>query len=354
MKLTASAAGLILLVVLSISINRSIHAQKKKPEQPTVAETADEIIRVSTALVILPVRVLDRHGKLIADLKQQEFHVFEDGVEQQIAYFEPPTVGNDSAAASPHKPFTVALLLDVSDSTEFQLKQIQSAALTFLDLLRPEDRVILVVFDKRVQVLADATSDRQLLREKIRHTRTGGGTSLYAALDVVITQHLSHVVGRKAIVLLTDGVDTASAGATADSTLRAAQESDAAIYPIQYDTYGDFADSPSREINRSGDFGAIAHQTKNGEPASEAYKRATLYLRLLADKTSGTFQYTDSVKNLSRSFESIAAELRRQYTIGYYPKNKAVEGAEKIVKVEVGVPKVTVRTRKSYIYKSKN
>src|SRR5437764_14806717 len=108
---------------------------------------------------------------------------------------------NDSAADSPHIAFTVALLLDVSDSTEFQLKQIQNAALAFLDLLRPEDRVILVVFDKRVRVLAEATSDRQLLQERIRQTRTGGGTSLYAALDVVITQQLSHVVGRKAIVL---------------------------------------------------------------------------------------------------------------------------------------------------------
>ena len=95
----------------------------------------------------------------------------------------------------------------------------------------------------------------------------------------------------------------------------------------------------------------MAHQTKNGEPASEAYKRATLYLRLLADKTSGYFQYTDSIKNLSRSFERVAEQLREQYTLGYYPKNKTVDGAQRLIKVQVGLPKVTVRTRKSYIYK---
>ena len=165
-----------------------------------------------------------------------------------------------------------------------------------------------------------------------------------------MTQRLNRIAGRKAIVLLTDGVDTSSKGATYDSTIRAAQASDAAIYPVQYNTYGDFADNPSRETYGNGNFNQTAHMTKGGELASEAYKRATLYLRLLADKTSGYFQYADNAKNLSRSFERIAAELRQQYTLGYYPKNKAVNGAPREIRVDVRSPNVTVHTRKSYIY----
>jgi Ca-activated chloride channel family protein len=311
----------------------------------------DDVVRVDTTLVTVPIRVMDRHGKLVPGLKQEQFHIYEDGVEQEIAYFEPPAMANDASPDAAQKPFTVALLLDVSDSTEFKLAQIRNAALAFINLLRPEDRVIVVAFDERVQVLSKATNDRKVLREAIVGTRTGGGTSLYAALDTVISQHLSRVAGRKAIVLLTDGVDTSSKGATAESIIRAAQASDATIYPIQYDTYGDFADNSSRETYGAGDFGATAHRTKNGEAASEAYKRATLFLRLLADKTSGYFQYTDSVKNLSRSFERIAAQLRQQYTLGYYPKNKTADGAQRLIKVEVESPRVTVQTRKSYTYK---
>jgi VWFA-related protein len=189
------------------------------------------------------------------------------------------------------------------------------------------------------------------LRAAISQSRTGGGTSLYGALVTVVQERLRLIAGRKAIVLLTDGVDTSSKGATAESSLRTLQESDVAVYPVQYFTYGDFADNSSRETSSAGAFGALAHKTRNGEPASEAYRKATLYLRLLADKTGGHFQYADSTRNLTRSFELIAAELRQQYTIGYYPRNKADVGGQRIVKVEVAVPKATVHTRKSYIYR---
>jgi hypothetical protein len=96
--------------------------------------------------------------------------------------------------------------------------------------------------------------------------------------------------------------------------------------------------------------GGTAHMTKSGELASEAYKRGTLYLRLLAAKTGGRFEYTDSIKNLSRSFGHIAAELRQQYTLGYYPKNRTVNGLRQLA-VRVGMPNVVIRGRKSYVYR---
>ena len=347
-KRKLAADSLRLVVVLGLIASSSRAQAQKEPARPQ--QTDDEVLRIETTLVTLPVSVLDRHGKLVANLKREQFRVYENGVEQQIVYFEPPKNSDNPATSPIQKPFTIALLLDVSDSTESKLQQIQRAALAFVELLQADDRVMVVSFDKGLQFLTEPTTNREAVRQAIARTRTGGGTSLYAAIETVIKQHLDQVAGRKAIVLLTDGVDTSSGGATANSALQAAEQSDAVIYPIQYNTYGDFADSGSRETYGAGEFGKIGHVTKNGEPASEAYKRATLYLRLLADKTGGHFQYADSLKNLGRSFEQLADKLRQQYTLGYYPKDKVADDKPRQIKVEVAVPSTTVRTRKSYVY----
>ena len=340
-------------VAFALTTSHARRQDKTKQDTTKVAgqgPTEDEVVRVNTALVTVPLSVKDRRGKTVMNLRREDFRLYEDGVEQEIAYFESPEAAGGDRAARAVLPLTVALLLDVSDSTEFKLKQIQDAADAFVEQLREGDRVMIVAFDKRVQVLTEATSDRVALRAAITRARTGGGTSLYGALDAVINQAFRRLGGRKAIVLFTDGVDTASRGATYESTIRAAEESDAVIYPVQYNTYGDFADNPSRQTYNVDNMAGSAHVTKNGELASEAYKRAALYLRLLAEKTGGHFQYTDSTKNLGRSFARVADELRLQYTLGYYPKNRAAGGAERQIDVRVGVTGVAVRARKSYVY----
>jgi len=338
-----------LFLILLLLLTSLGYAQVQKPtKNPKENAAEDDVVRVDTTLVVLPVRVKDRHNKFIAGLTQDQFHIYEDGIEQEIKYFEPPGAPNDINASL--KPLTVALMLDVSDSTEFKLKHIQCTAMAFVDLLRPGDRVIIVAFDKNVRVLAEATLDRNVLREAIKKVRPGGGTSLYEALNQTI-EKLNRLGGRKVIVMLTDGVDTSSKGLTSDSTIRAAEQSYVSIYPIQYNTYGDFADNPSRETYGAGEFGKTAHISRNGELASESYKRATLYLRLLADNASGYFQYADNTKALARSFDRIAAQLRQQYTIGYYPKNQTADAKARRIKVEVRVPDLRVETRKSYVYK---
>ena len=321
--------------------------------QPASAQDSDDVVRVSTTMVVLPVRVMDRHKQTVTGLKQDQFRIFEDGVEQQIAYFEAPSNTSNTLDRSTDQPLTVALMLDVSDSTEFKLQQIRSTAQAFVDLLRPNDRVMVIAFDKGFQILTQPTSSRADARAAIGRLQHGGGTSLYTALSTTITM-LNALGGRKVVVLLTDGVDTSSKGATFDSTLRAADQSYVSIYPIQFNTYRDFSDSSGRETSGAGDFGKIAHVTKNGEPASEAYKRATLYLRLLAEKTSGRFQFADSPKNLANSFSRIAEQLRQQYTIGYYPMNKSETTKPRQIRVAVAAPQVSVETRKNYLYKSSN
>ncbi len=314
-------------------------------------DPADDVVKVTTTLVTVPASVKDRHGKSISNLRREDFRLFEDGVEQKIVYFDSPEA-NDAAGEPTVSPLTVALLLDISDSTQFKLKQMRAAATAFVNQLGPGDRMIVIAFDKRVQVLTEATNDRKILSAAINRTTTGGGTSLYDALDTVLNHRLDRISGRKAIVLLTDGVDTSSAHATYLSTVRAAHQLDAAIYPVQYHTYGDFADNPSRETYGVGTFGATAHVTKSGEPASEAYKRATLYLKLLAERTGGRFEYADTLKNLRKSFARIASELREQYTLGYYPKNSAGKGESlRQIRVDVALPRIKIHSRRSYLYK---
>ena len=321
------------LIVVSPS-----YAQKKNPtDAAQAAASQEDVVRVNTNLVTVPVSVMDRQGRFITDLLEEQFHLYEDGVEQRIAYFE-----------SVEGPFTVALLLDTSDSTQFKLKDIQNAAVAFVGQLRPDDRVIVVAFDSGIRELTEATNDHNVLSEAIRHTRTGGGTSLYDAFDLIVRRRLGQVRGRKAIVLFTDGVDTTSRKATYESTLRNAEELDALVYSIQYNTYNDSTDSQS---NGTAQGQRVRLATPKGESLSVAYERANRYLRLIADKTGGRIFYANTIKNLTTSFARIAAELSQQYSLGYYPQNQTSERQRRELKVRVTVPNVVVRARKSYVYR---
>lgn len=330
-----------LLVLLAwLATGGALKAQQTAPS-PVAGQVVadDEVVRVNTALVTVPVRVLDRQGRFIPDLQADQFKLYEDGNEQEIAYFE-----------RAEQPFTVALLLDASDSTTFKLKDIRAAALAFVNQLRPADRVILMAFDQQRAVLAEATSDRRVLTAAIQQTQTGGGTSLYSTLDFIFRQRLNQLRGRKAIVLFTDGVDTSSREATYQTTLHAVEEQDALIYAIQYDTYND--------VLHNSAVGAFAQEqmigtqtvTATGELLSVAYERANRYLRLLAGKTGGRFFNADTLPHLTEAFAQIAQELRQQYSLGYYPQNRVENGTRRKLKVRVRASGAAVRARSSYVY----
>jgi len=237
-------------------------------------------------------------------------------------------------------------LLDTSDSTKARLGEIQQAALAFLDQLRENDRVLVVCFDNQIRVASEITSDRQKLRDAIGQARTGGGTGLYNTVDEVVNQRLKKISGRKAIVLFTDGVDTSSTGATYESTLYTAQEIDALVFPIQYNTYTDLTASTNMANS------SMQVVTAKGERMDVAYARANRYLRSLSDRTGGRFYNAESVKGLTEIFSAIAQELRQQYSIGYYPADGGK--TERTIKVKVDAPDVTVRARKAFRYRSAN
>ena len=317
----------------------------------------NDVIRVNTTLVTIPVSVMDRNGKYIPNLRQQDFRIYEDGVEQQVAYF-----------ASVEKPFTVALVLDTSGSTRFRLDEIQNAAIAFVNQLRPDDRVMVVAFDDDINVLAEPTSNRLALQHAILNAQTGQGTRLYDAVDFVINQRFNRIQGRKAIVLFTDGVDTTSRNSSYSTNVRDAEELDALIYPVQYDTYEDMQGSsqgspwpsPGRRSQPSivlqwpfplpfpmPGGGGGGGGMPGGSP--EDYERANDYLGDLASKTGARTYHADSIGNVTQSFALIAEELRRQYSLGYYPHRVAQAGQRRQIVVKTNRPELVVRARDSYI-----
>src|ERR1043166_1445098 len=144
------------LVALTTAITLPGPAQTTTPDKPD----QEDVIRVTTTLVTVPISVMDRNGRFIPDLKKDQFQLFEDGAEQQIAFFD-----------NSESPFTVALLLDVSDSTVKQLAQIKAAATAFVNELRSDDRVLILTFDERVLLVCSQTSDRSVLEQSMSHVQ---------------------------------------------------------------------------------------------------------------------------------------------------------------------------------------
>jgi VWFA-related protein len=312
-----------------------------------------DVVRIDTNLVTVPVSVLDRDGRYISDIRREQFNVFENGAEQKIAYFE-----------ATEKPFTVALLLDTSGSTFFHLWEIKEAAINFAKQLRPQDRVLIVTFDRLVMLLTEATNDLNVVTEVVqRNAITGFSTRLYDAIDLVIKARLNKIAGRKAIVLFTDGVDTASYQATYQSSLREVEELDALIYPIQYDTT-DFVDAQTRTNTtietttirsknfptRSSSRVTYGNPTASGPGTSIGdYKLADQYLHQLATKTGGRLYEANDRTQLSAAFSKIAAELSHQYSLGYYPQITPQSGERREIRVRVDQPNVAVRARDGYV-----
>lgn len=306
----------------------------QNPSQST-SETSEEgdTLKVATDLVTIPVSVFDRNGLYIPGLTKEDFSIFEDGKEQQIAYF-----------GTSDKPFTVVLLLDTSPSTEFKIEEIQAAATAFVDQLKPNDQVIVIEFDGNIHVLTEATSDRQRIYKAIRKADFGNGTSLYDAVDYTLRKRLNRIEGKKAIVLFTDGVDTTSYKADYDSTVDEAEEADTMIFPIYYNTY---FQNQRRTAGQWPGMGGV--WSARGTNAND-YAVGRKYLDELALYTGGrVFRPESTPGGLTAAFEGIAEELRRQYNIGYVPIDEGKPGQRKKIKVRVDRANLVIRARDSYI-----
>ena len=329
------------------SKSRTTHSTQN--EQPVTEEEDSEIIKVETNLVMLPVSVLDRDERFISNLDQQDFQIFDNGVQQKIEYFQ-----------SVESPFTIILLIDVSPSTQYHIDEIQDAAIGFINQLRPEDKVMVVSFDENVHVLSPITNDRKVLEEAILQTDFGGGTSLFEAVDFVINRELKQIEGRKAVVLFTDGVDTTSYRASYQTTVHDAQETDALIYPIRYDTYRPPQPQQTQQEQQQQGVGGSSRTSVTiggrnvllGPASREEHEAGKRYLEELARNSGG--RTVEVLNNLSGAFSKIADELRRQYSIGYYPEKTGPKGERRQIRVRVMRQNVVVRTKSGYIVGAEN
>jgi Ca-activated chloride channel family protein len=304
---------------------------------PTTA-TADEpeydendVVRVSTSLITVPAEVLDRNGRYIGNLRKEDFRIFENGVEQELSYF-----------ANVEQPFTVALLLDVSGSTQSRLQAIRAAANAFIKRLRPTDRLLIISFDGKINVLTDAVSLGELRQKRLRLDALNDGTLLYDTVDVALNQKLASIPGRKAIVLLTDGVDSGSKRGSLKHNLRDAEESNTVIYTVQYNTLPELPARLSRIVNPK----VRSHMQ---EKMTKEYAVGSNYLRSLAEKTGGRLYSADNLSDVPAAFNAITEELGRQYSLGYYPKNAAQAGETRDIKVRMRLPNLIVRARETYV-----
>jgi VWFA-related protein len=239
---------------------------------------------------------------------------------------------------------------------------------------------MVVSFNDDIKILSEFTTDRNKLQRAIQRSKTDDGTRLYDAVDMVINQQLSRIQGRKAIVIFTDGVDTTSRRASYDSNVMDAQELDALIYPVQYNTSADmnvivnqpapqvdifgqilggiFGGGRRRNNRRGGGGGGYpgggypggGGYPRNGPTMSDDYEIANRYLMELANATGGREYQADSLQNMSSAFANVAEELRRQYSIGYYPKRPPQPGQRRQIRVRARQPNLAVRSRDSYIF----
>ena len=323
------------------------------------AVDGEEVIKVDTDLVTIPVKVTDRKGRFIPNLTKENFKVLEEKIEQEIELF-----------SNEQQPFTVALVLDMSYSSTFKINEIQQAAIEFIEQLRPNDRVMVISFSEEVFVHCPPTNDRKVLYQAIKQTKIAQGTSLYEAVDIVINHKFNSISGRKAMVLFTDGVDTTSRRVHDLTNLKDALEVDTLIYPIQYDTYADVqailnkpATLPPTQPVPPGQkspfpfplptMGGVGVPGGQGTTA-EDYRKAGEYLEQMAERTGGRVYQASTIGNLTAAFSKIAAELREFYSLGYYPKDEAKPGEKRRIKVTVNQEGTSVQARDSYVVGKKD
>lgn len=317
-----------------VALPLPVEAKPAKEEEPQF--DANDVVRVSTNLITVPTEVLDRTGRYIGNLRKNDFRIYENGVEQEVSYF-----------ASIEQPFTVALLLDVSGSTQSQLQAIRSAANNFIKRLRPNDRLMLVSFDGRINVLTEPVTLMELRQKKIRLDAVNEGTLLYDTVGFVLNQRLAGIPGRKAIVLLTDGVDNGSKQATLKKNIRNAEEANVVIYTVQYNTLPQLPARLSQISNLKARESVRTRMIKD-------YGVGSTYLQSLAERTGGRLYRADSLLDVPQAFDAITDELGRQYSLGYYPNGTVRPGEKRDIKVVTRSSSHIVRARESYVASAKN
>jgi VWFA-related protein len=376
---TALAALTLFVVALPVFGQSQEEKPQQDPQQPS--------IKIPTNLVTVPVIVTDRYGRFATGLTRNEFTVREEGSPQKIEDF-----------SSIEAPFSVALLIDTSRSTQNKLSRIRKAAKTFIKQLLPNDRIMVVSFDEKVRFICDFTSDHAELERAVNSLKSSFLTSLYDAIHLTINEKMNKIQGRKAIVVLTDGVDTASKQSTFESAIELAASAGIITYTVQYETRNDGSSKPislpgigksfaprsglkwqdaqqqkpkpeSEESNSESKGNSLINiprpqggapistpgsrpssrvNSQRQQPIRDRYLIAADFLRTISAQSGGLPFRAETIENTSYAFQLIANELHNQYTLTYISTNENRDGSYRAIAVGVNIPDLIVRARRFY------
>jgi Ca-activated chloride channel homolog len=290
-------------------------AQEQPPPPPPPLPAKGAQIRRSVDLVVLPVSVVDKDGKFVGSLQEQNFTVFEDKVEQKLAVFKREDI-----------PVTMGLVIDNSGSMREKRPRVNEAALTLVESSNPDDQVFVVNFneDYYLDQPSDFTSNIGILKQALDRIDSRGSTALYDAVLASLNHLKLGTREKKALLIITDGEDNASRHSL-EYTVEAAERSDAVIY-----TVGLFSEDDHSEAKHA--------------------KRA---LEALSEATGGLAFFPNTVDDVHQICLEVAKDIRNQYLLGYYPTNPQSNGGFRHVEVRLNdVPhdlgKLSVRTRTGY------
>lgn len=271
-------------------------------------------IAVRVEMVQLLCTVVDKKGQYITDLTKDDFVIYENNAPQKIENF----------AARSELPLTIAFLIDTSASVANKLKFEQEAASEFFfQVIRPQDKALLLEFDTGVTLIQDFTSDPNMLSKQLKSLRAAGGTSLYDALYLVSEEKLLWEQGerRKTAIVISDGEDTVST-VTFEDALEMSQRAGATIFAIS--------------TNKGGHFGI------KGSEEGDAV------LEQLSSAAGGKVYYPAKLEDLGLAFKEIDQELRSQYSLSYRPSNTKRDGTFRTFRVAVKNKDYIIRHRKGY------
>jgi VWFA-related protein len=362
----------------TVGTNPNSNQQPANQQQnKSSAEEVDEgdVVRVETQLVTVPAVVTDKSGHPISSLRQENFVVFENGKQQRLTNF-----------ATTEAPFEIGLLLDTSGSTREELGLIRDAANAFISALRPGDRIAVVAFNNErstngpvatVDLLATLTDKRTVLRTAIANLGTSNGTPLYDALakigDQVFRDSSEEFRGRRAVVALTDGVDSSSNSDFEEARGKLAHAGVAAYF-IQVSTEDYVEDrllkdcqddgrltlsakqlerfrrmfAPSAQREDYQDFCKLG-QFERMDISRQLYNLARREMDQLARASGGRNFEAADLQQARAAFAEVASDIGTQYSLGYYPSDKTRDGRFRQIKVELrGVKDMSVRARDGY------
>ncbi|MCS6805594.1 MAG: VWA domain-containing protein [Acidobacteriota bacterium] len=287
-----------LLVIFGLIVPLVVAQNAKKVPRPD-----PEQIILGTIGVNLPVTVVDKKGRLVTDLTANDFIVLEDGQRQQV----------QSLSKENELPLNISLLMDASNSVRPKLKFEKDAAMSFLDtaIRRGQDEALLVAFSSRVELIQDFTDNLEDLRDAIHSVKASGTTAMYDAIYRVCEEKMPTAPGRRAIILLSDGEDTASRY-TIEEAIEMAQKTEVTIYCIG--------------TTNAGPFGVVRGTVD--APGNKELIR-------IAEETGGRAYFPASLDELDKIFADISAELRAQYILFYVSTNQARDGKFRRVEVKV-------------------